>query len=140
MTTQRQGVGNMPAGVAFVAVLTMLNGFLTLALGAMWLWLSGDADLLGDVDTTADDARLYGWTSLALGAIITLVAFGLFSGSRFARFLVMTLMVLRIGIEVFALIALEGYSLWQASIGIAWAALIVIMLTTRPASRFFLQR
>lgn len=140
MATEKQGVGNMPAGVAFVGVLTIINAIATVVIGIMWLWVSGDEDALGGVDLTSSEAQTYGWTALVIGQITVLVAVGLFRGSRPARFLVLTLMILRIGLDVFALIYVDGYSWVQAGIGIAWAALIIAMLTTRSASRFFLQR
>ncbi|WP_084104396.1 hypothetical protein [Demequina sp. NBRC 110056] len=140
MATEKQGIGNMPAGVAFVGVLTILNAAATMALGGLFLWASGDAEVLGEVDVTADDAQLFGWTALILGAITLLVGIGLFRGSRFSRFLVMTLMVFRIGLDVFALIAVEGYPWIQAAISIGWSFLIIIMLTTSRASAFFHQR
>jgi len=134
----RQGIGNMPAGVAFVGVITLLMGLATMALGGVWLWVSGDAALLGEVDTSADDAKIYGWASLGLGLIITLVAIGLFRGSRLARFLVVLLMVARIGLDVYALLAVDGFAWLPAAISIAWAVLIILMLSTNRASRFFL--
>ncbi|WP_152650304.1 DUF7144 family membrane protein [Demequina aestuarii] len=130
----------MPVSVAFVGVLVLLNALATFAVGAMWLWAAGDADVLGDVDTTADDAQAYGWTAVALGVIILLVGIGLFRGSRFSRFLVMALMVLRIGLDVFAIVQIDGYSLPQGLVSIAWSLLILILLTTAPASRYFHQR
>lgn len=140
MAEEKQGIGNMPVGVALVGVLSLLNGVAAIVIGGLWLWASGDADVLGEVDTTADDAQIYGWTALILGVVIVLVSMGLLRGSRFARFLVLALMVLRIGIDVYALLEIEGYSWLQAAIGIAWALLIIIVLTTRRASAFFLQR
>lgn len=140
MAEEKQGIGNMPVGVALVGVLSLLNGVAAIVIGGLWLWASGDADVLGEVDTTADDAQIYGWTALVLGVVIVLVSMGLLRGSRFARFLVLALMVLRIGIDVYALLEIEGYSWLQAAIGIAWALLIIIVLTTRRASAFFLQR
>ena len=140
MSDDKQGIGHMPVGVAFVGVLAILNGIAAIAVGVLWLWASGDADLLGEVDTSADDAQIYGWSALILGAIIVLVSIGLLRGSRFARFLVLALMVLRIGIDVFALLVVDGYSWLQAAIGIGWALLIIIVLTTRRASAFFLER
>ncbi|GIG53261.1 DUF7144 family membrane protein [Demequina activiva] len=140
MAEDKQGIGNMPVGVAFVGVLSILNGIAAIVIGGLWLWASGDADVLGEVDTSADEATIYGWTALVLGVIIVLVSVGLLRGSRFARFLVLTLMVLRIGADVFALIMVDGYSVVQAVIGIAWALLIIVMLTTRKASSYFLQR
>jgi hypothetical protein len=140
MAEEKQGIGNMPVGVALVGVLSLLNGVAAIVIGGLWLWASGDADVLGEVDTTADDAQIYGWTALILGVVIVLVSMGLLRGSRFARFLVLALMVLRIGIDVYALLEVDGYSWLQAAIGMAWALLIIIMLTTRRASAFFLQR
>ncbi|WP_084040409.1 hypothetical protein [Demequina sp. NBRC 110053] len=140
MMVEKQGVGNMPAGVAFVGVLTLLNAVATMVLGGLLLWASGDAEVLGEVDLTADDAQIFGWSALVVGAITLLVGIGLFRGSRFARFLVITLMVIRIGLDVFALLAIDGYPWIQGAISIAWAALIIIMLTTSRASAFFHQR
>lgn len=140
MSDEKKGLGHMPVGVAFVGVLAILNGVAAIVVGGLWLWASGDAVVLGEVDTTADDAQAYGWTALILGVVIVLVSVGLLRGSRFARFLVLALMVLRIGVDVLALIMLDGYSWLQAGIGIAWALLIIVLLTTRRASAFFLQR
>ncbi|WP_297083488.1 hypothetical protein [uncultured Demequina sp.] len=138
MTAERQGIGNMPAGVAFVAVLALLMGVATMALGGVWLWVSSDDALLGEVDTTASDATIYGWVSLGLGLVILLVAVGLFRRSRLSRFLVVLLMVVRIGADVFALIAIDGFAWVPAAIGIGWALLIILMLSTARATRYFL--
>ncbi|MFV0634805.1 hypothetical protein [Demequina sp.] len=140
MTTARQGVGNMPVGVAIIGMLTLLNGVATLVIGSLWLWLSADATDMGGEGMTTDQAQALGWTAVAAGVLTVLVGIGLLRGSRLARFLVMTLMVLRIGIDVFALLWIDGYPWVQGAVAILWAGVIIGMLTTRRASLYFMQR
>ncbi|MFW7414031.1 hypothetical protein [Demequina sp. SO4-18] len=134
---ERQGLGKMPVSVAFVGVLVVLDALATLAVGVTWLLTAGEADLFGAVDIGSDEFSVYGWTATLLGLIILLVGIGLFRGSRIARLLVMALMVLRIAFEVVALVQIGGYSLVLGLASIGWSLLILVLLTTAPATRYF---
>lgn len=127
-----------PGSVTFVVVLTWIYAIVMLINGGLWLFVAGDGGILADLDTTADGVRLYGWTLIIVGLIIALTAIALGRGSRFARFLINALMVLRIALDVWGLIAITGYPLWQGILSILWAALILGLLNNRRSSEWFL--
>ncbi len=127
-----------PGSVTVVVVLTWIYALMMILAGALWLFAAGDGGFVADVDGSATDARVYGWSVLALGVVALLTAIGLGAGSRLARFLIIAIMVLRIGVDVLGLVGISGYPVWQALLSIAWALLIISMLSTRRAARWFL--
>ncbi|WP_061960453.1 hypothetical protein [Demequina flava] len=127
-----------PGSVTFVVVLTWIYAILMMINGGLWLFAMGEDGFLSEVDATANTVEIYAWSILIIGVFIALLAIGLGNGSRFARFLINAVMVIRIGLDVWGLISIPGYPLWQAVISIAWAALILALLNHRSASQWFL--
>ncbi|WP_062072905.1 hypothetical protein [Demequina sediminicola] len=131
--------GPRPGTVTFVVVLTWISAVLTLISGGVWLWASGDTGFLADVDTSAQPARIYGWTLLGLGVVTLLVAVGLGNGSRFSRFIVNAIMAIRLVLDLIVIFSVPGFPEWQAIASIIWSALILIFLNNRRASLWFLR-
>jgi hypothetical protein len=126
-----------PGSVTFVVVLTWIIAILDLAIGGLLLFASFNQDLLDDVGASVGDARAYGFSMLAIGLLTAVVAVALAGGSGVSRVVVITLMVLRIALGVWALVTVGGNTVWGAIAEIVFGVLIIGMLSTRRASAFF---
>ncbi len=128
-----------PAGVTFVVALTWIVAIVDLIGGSALVWLSLNMDRV-QVDVTASDLRAYGIGILALGLFTASIALGLAAGSQVSRFIIIVLMALRIAAAVYAYVTLGDLVRWQ-SIGQGGAALLVVVILLTPhANRFFRAR
>lgn len=125
-----------PASVTLVMVLAWIIAIFTIIGG--FLFLLADAATLLEVGLTKSEANTYGVVEIVLGIVIALVAVGLGNGNNFSRFLVSLLMVLRIGVAIWAGIVLWGYAgFWAIVIAGLVSLLVLVMLWTSKASAFF---
>ncbi|SEJ49665.1 hypothetical protein [Demequina mangrovi] len=125
-----------PGSVTLVAVIAWLTALLDLAVGAWTLWLyyhPEDAGAIAEIDRLA----WYGIALMVLGVLTAAVAAGLMAGSRFARAVVVGMMVLRIVGAVLVLVDVVGTAAWHAVVEMIVAVAVIGLLTTRRASAFF---
>ena len=125
-----------PGSVTTVIVVTWIIAAFTILAGVLFLVMSESA--LAEAGISDSTATTYGIVELVLGAVIALVAIGLGSGNNFARVLVSILMVLRLGVAVWAGIALWGHGgFWSAVIAGLLALLVLALLWNDRANAFF---
>lgn len=123
-----------PGSVTFVVVLTWITAIVSIVGGILALLLSDDA--LSEAGISGSTATTYGTVELVLGVIIALVAIGLAGGNNLARFVVTVLMVLRIGVGIWAIVTLPNGPI-TGTIAVAFALLIIVLLWNSKASAFF---
>jgi hypothetical protein len=125
-----------PGSVTTVVVITWIVAVLTILGGVLFLVMSDSA--LSEAGISGSTATTYGIVELILGAIIALVAIGLGSGNNFARILVSILMVLRLGVAIWAGIVLWGHGgFWSVVIAGLLALLVLALLWNDRANEFF---
>ena len=125
-----------PASVTLVMVLTWIVAFLTILGGLLFLFIS--ASVLEEAGISKGDATTIGIVELVLGVIIALVAKGLGSGNNFARLLVSLLMVLRLGVTVWAAVVLWGQAgFWSVALAGLLALAVLGLLWNNRANLFF---
>lgn len=129
-----------PAGVTFVVVLTWIIALLDLLGAAALLFNANEIWTAIQLDMTADEMREYGFFLLAVSVITMLVAVGLGNGNNFSRALVMALMVIRIAISFWAILAFAAAATVPALVDIAFALWILLLLSSHKASDFFRSR
>ena len=77
------GKPRRPGGVTFIAIITFLIAFLSLAAG--FVFLLSSASGLANADISEGTASSYGIAEIIFGIITALVAVGLWVGNSFAR-------------------------------------------------------
>ena len=101
------GKPRRPGGVTFIAIITFLIAFLSLAVG--FVFLLSSASGLANADISEGTATSYGIVEIIFGIITALVAVGLWVGNSFARLAVTALMVVRIIASIWVAFALNGH-------------------------------
>ena len=125
-----------PGSVTVVVILTWIVAVTTILAGIFFLVASDQ--VLADAGIASGDATTFAWVEIILGVVVALVALGLSSGASWARMLVTILMVIRLGVAVWAAIALSGtLGFWSIALAAAVALAILAMLWTGRASEFF---
>jgi hypothetical protein len=123
-----------PVGVTVIVVLTWFSAIVSIVAGGVALLLS--ADELAAAGISEASANVYGWTTIIIGALTALVAMGLSGGSSLARALVSLLMVVRMGLGLWAILSLpEGVV--AGVLTIALALLVLFLLWNGKANAFF---
>jgi hypothetical protein len=124
-----------PGGVTFVAVLTWISGALDILGGTLLLFqtsIAATVEQFGGASQLIASAIF----SILIGAVVIVVAVGLWRGSAGARVVVTIVEVLSIMSSVFLAIAYPAGAIGEY-ISIAFALIIIAMLWTRRASSFF---
>jgi hypothetical protein len=125
-----------PGSVTTVVVVTWIVAIFTILGGLLFLFISDSA--LDEAGISESTATTYGIVELVLGAVIALVAIGLGGGNNFARILVSILMVLRLGVAIWAGIVLWGHGgFWSVVIAGLLALLVLVLLWNDRANEFF---
>lgn len=125
-----------PGSVTLVAVLTYINGILSVIGGILILLTRnqmagpGNSGSLAAITTGAI-------ISIILGVVIVIVARGLLRGSPGSRTIVAIVMVIDILNGVLMLFTLQVVS---GVVQILWSGLILVLLFTRRANEFFARR
>lgn len=123
-----------PGSVTFVVVLTWISAIVAILGGILALLLSDDA--LAEAGISGSTATTYGIVEIIFGVITALVAIGLAGGNNLARFVVTVLMILRIGVGIWAITTLPNGAI-TGTIAVAFALLIIVLLWNSKASAFF---
>lgn len=126
-----------PGTVTAVVVLTWLTAALDLIAGATLLAFVGDRTYQDAMGLDEDALRAYAIGTLVMGALVALVAYVLAKGSRLARVLVSALMVVRIALHMFGIIAVGTTALFEGIIGVVFAVLVLVLLWNERANAWF---
>jgi len=124
-----------PFSVTFVVLLTWISALLAIG-GGLYAVIDpqGAAEGLAD----ANVVRTEGFISIIIGLITAMVASALGRGSKFARFLVSLLMLLRIaGASIVGFTHFGTIFMWVALISAVVALIILWLLWNAKASAFF---
>ncbi|MCU0283642.1 MAG: hypothetical protein MUD13_07050 [Candidatus Nanopelagicales bacterium] len=116
---------NRPAGVTFVASITMIVAFLSMVRG--FLMIAGQDSVLAE-DLPGISATTYGWVELVFGVLTALVGIGLFRGAGWSRLLVTALMVVRMVAAFWAAVNANGLAWLLAAVLVGALALLVVLL------------
>lgn len=124
-----------PAGVSLVVWLTYLSAFLDIVAG-VWVILTRET-LAAEAATTTGSLLVVGSAQILVGIFVGLLAAALGRGSRGSRMIVTFLMILRLGLGLFALVGLSNVNRWLGLAQAALAVLVLWLLWNRRASEFF---
>lgn len=126
-----------PISVTIVVVLVWIYAVLTILAGLILLFSAGDEQLVLETGATSGSIRLTALVGILLGLIVAVVATSLGGGSRFARFLVTLVLILRMLFDIYLLAVWGGAFLGATIISILILLLILFLLWNSKASRFF---
>ncbi|MCB0917125.1 MAG: hypothetical protein KDC39_00980 [Actinobacteria bacterium] len=126
-----------PFSVTVVVVLVWIYAILTIIGGLLLFFNANNEQLLLDAQTTSGTVRLTALVGILLGLIVAVVASSLGGGSRFARFLITLVLILRILYDIYLLAAWGGEFLGATIISVIILLLILFLLWNSKASRFF---
>ena len=126
-----------PFSVTVVVVLVWIYAILTIIGGLLLFFNANNEQLLLDAQTTSGTVRLTALVGILLGLIVAVVASSLGGGSRFARFLITLVLILRILCDIYLLAAWGGEFLGATIISVIILLLILFLLWNSKASRFF---
>ncbi len=130
------GKPRRPGGVTFIAILTFLIAFLSLAAGFVFL-LASDSGL-ASADISAGTATTYGIVEIVFGVITAVVAVGLWTGNSFARLAVTALMVVRILASLWVAFTLNGHGgFLAAALAGGLSVIVLLLLWNYRADEFF---
>lgn len=126
-----------PTSVTIAVVIGWISVVLDVLGGGALLLLAGSEDVTTALGTDATTARTIGITSLVMAAVLALVVYLLGKGSSVARMLVTIVMVLRIGVAIWALVAFGTHHLTEALLSIVIAGTALALLWNGKANTFF---
>lgn len=114
--------GPRPIGVTIVAIITWINGLLSLVPGIIALFSGANTTLT--------------WITIALGVLTIAIGSALLSGRNWARILVTVLFVLSLATAVYLGITVPA-QLWQAVVSGLLAVIGLAFLWSKKANAFF---
>lgn len=126
-----------PTSVTVAVAIGWISVIIDLIAGVALLVLAGNDDVTGALGTDAATARTIGIVTLVMAAILALVVYLLGRGSNIARMLVTIVMLVRIGVSIWALFAFGTHQLAEAIIAIAIAVTAIALLWNDKANTFF---
>jgi hypothetical protein len=126
-----------PTSVTIAVAIGWISVIIDLVAGVALLVLAGNDDVTGALGTDAATARTIGIVTLVMAAILALVVYLLGQGSNVARMLVTIVMLVRIGVSIWALVAFGTHQLAEAIIAIAIAVTAIALLWNDKANTFF---
>jgi hypothetical protein len=130
------GKPRRPGGVTFIAIMTFLIAFLSLAAGFVFLLSSGSG--LADAGISEATATSYGIVEIVFGVITAVVAVGLWGGNSLARLAVTALMVVRIIAAIWVAFSLNGHGgFLLAVLGAGLSVIVLLLLWNYRADEFF---
>ena len=126
-----------PTSVTIAVAIGWISVVIDAVAGIALLVLAGSDDVTAALGTDASTARTIGIVSLVMAAILALVVYLLGQGSNIARMLVTIVMLVRIGVSIWALFAFGTHQLAEAIIAIAIAITALALLWNEKANAFF---
>ena len=120
------GKPRRPGGVTFIAIITFLIAFLSLAAG--FVFLLSSASGLANADISEGTATTYGIAEIVYGLLAAVVAVGLWAGNALARLATTALMAVRIIASMWVAFALNGHGGFLLAVLAGGTAVIVLLL------------
>jgi hypothetical protein len=130
------GKPRRPGGVTFIATVTFLIAFLSLAAGFVLL-LSSESGL-SEANISEGTATTYGIAELVFGLITAFVAVGLWGGNPLARLAVTALMAVRIIAAIGVALAHSGHGGFLiGTVAAGLSVIVLLLLWNYRADEFF---
>lgn len=126
-----------PITVTIAVVVGWISVVLDVVAGIGLYLLAGNEELLGSIGASASTATAAAIGVLIGAAILAIVVTLLARGSGMARVLVSGVMVLRMGVAVWTLVAFGSHNLTEALVSIVIASVALWLLWNARASEFF---
>lgn len=126
-----------PTSVTVAIAIGWISVVIDIVAGVALLVLAGDDDIVSALGVEAGTVRTVAITTFVVAAILALVVYLLGKGSNLSRMLVTIVMVLRIGVAAWALVAFGTHQLAEAIVAIAIAVTALALLWNDKANRFF---
>ena len=128
-----------PWNVTLVAIIALLVGVLDVAAGVGALLFRNERRLQVEAGLSANNLAIYGAVVLVIGAIILLLAFGLFGGSRLSRGVIAFFAVLRIAFAIIGLVlatTMNARGIFLADAALSVVVLLLLFAGTRTKAFF----
>lgn len=130
-----------PWNITLVAILSLLAGLIEAVAGVAALFARNEYQLQADTGLSSGEIAIYGLVSLVIGAVILLLSFGLFGGSRMARGVIAFFSVVHIALALggMFLVHTTNYRInlgWQ----IFWSLIVLILLFAGTRTKAFFAR
>lgn len=130
-----------PWNVTLVAVIALLVGILDVLAGVGALIFRNERRLQVEIGLTATNLAIYGAVILVVGAIVLLLSFGLFGGSRLSRGVIAFLAVLRIALSVVGIVlATTMNARWAFTLDILFSVIVLLLLFAGARTKAFFAR
>ncbi|MFD4422861.1 hypothetical protein ACFWN7_15350 [Agromyces sp. NPDC058484] len=124
-----------PVGVAIVSILAFISGVIDIITGILLIFEANNPEVNASFGGSGGVlAASIG--SMILGAIVVVLAYGLWLGREVARMIVTVLQALSLIQSLFLAVAYLGNPVGEWA-SVVVSAIILILLWTRPASAFF---
>ncbi len=123
-----------PWNVTLVAIIALLVGLIDVVAGVAALLFRNEVRVQLEAGLNANNIAIYGGVVLIIGAIILLLSFGLFGGSRLSRGVIAFFAVLRIAISVIGIVlatTMNARSVFLFDIALSIIVLLLLFAGTR---------
>lgn len=130
-----------PWNVTLVAIIALLIGIIDVLAGVGALIFRNERRLQVEVGLTSTNLAIYGAVILIVGAIVLLLSFGLFGGSRLSRGVIAFLAVLRIALSVVGIVLATTTNARSAfTFDILWSVIVLLLLFAGARTKAFFAR
>lgn len=130
-----------PWNVTLVAIIAFLVGLIDVAGGVAALLFRNERQLQIESGLSATNIAISGGLFLIIGAVILLLSFGLFGGSRLSRGVIAFFAVLRIAIAVIGLVLATSMNARGIFIAdIAFSTIVLLLLFAGARTKAFFAR
>lgn len=129
-----------PVGVTFVEILLYLQALSNVALGSLYIVDRNDRGVQAQTGWTSDELALTGFTLLLAGFFVGYIAYDLGKGGAAAKWFVSVVAGLQLLAAIWGLLFMEGSARNDLAAQGLLAALILLLLHTSTADRFFERR
>jgi hypothetical protein len=124
-----------PVGITIVSIVAFVSGIIDVVTGILLMFEANNPDVNAAFGGSGG-AFAAAISSIILGAIVVVLAYGLWLGRWVARMIVTVLQVLSLIQSLFLAVAYIGNPVGEwASVFVS--AIVLILLWTRPASAYF---
>ena len=126
-----------PTSVTIAIVLGWIGVVADAIGGVALLVLAGNADVLSSLSTDASTARTMGIILLVVAVILAACVYLLGNGSNAVRMLLSVVMILRVAVSVWVIIALGTHNLTEAVVTIVISSVVLWLVWNQKANEFF---
>lgn len=130
-----------PWNVTLVAILALFIGLFDILVGVAVLLMRNDRETQLSAGLSAANLAVFGGVVLVIGAIILLLSFGLFGGSRLSRGVIAFFAVVRIALAVVGVVLTAKAEFWGGyAFEIALSVLVLLLLFAGRRTKAFFGR